>query len=66
MRANRELIVLVESVIKHKILHKNVEKLKLQAFFKEKCARKMIVLLLAIYRGIDSEYRIANQITALQ
>ena len=25
----------------------------------------MIVLLLAIYRGIDSEYRVANQITAL-
>ena len=54
MRAS-SLIVLVESVIEHKILHKNIEKLELQAIFQKKCARNVIVLLLAINRGIDSE-----------
>ena len=44
------LIVLVESEIKHEILHKNIEKHELEAIsFKKKCARKMILLLLAIY-----------------
>ncbi len=50
MRAKPE----VESEIKHKILHK--KNIELEAIFKKKCARKMIVLLLAIYRRIDSEY----------
>jgi hypothetical protein len=31
---------------------------------KRKCARKMIVLLLAIYRGTDHASRVANHITA--
>ncbi len=44
------LIVLVESEIKHKMLHKNIEKRELEAI---KNAR--IDLLLAIYRGIDNE-----------
>ena len=47
------LIVLVESVIKLKILHKNIEKREQEPFLKKKCARKMIVLLLAICRGIS-------------
>ena len=50
-----DLIVLVESEVKHKIYHKNIEQGELEAFFWKKCAKKMIVLLLAIYRGIDSE-----------
>ena len=33
---------------------KNIEKRELEAIL-TKCARKMIVLLVAIYRGIDSE-----------
>ena len=47
------LIVLVESVIKLKILHKNIKKRELEPFLLKKYARKMIVLLLAIYRGIS-------------
>ena len=44
------LIVLVESEIKHEILHKNIEKHELEAIsFKKKCARKTILLLLALY-----------------
>ena len=39
------LIVVVESKIKRKILDKNIEKHEVEAFFKKKCARKMIVLL---------------------
>ncbi len=46
---------LVESEIKHKILHKNIKKRELEAIFKIKCAREMIVLLLAFYREIDGE-----------
>ena len=46
-------IVLVESNIKY--CTKNIEKRELKAIFKKQCARKIIVLLLAIYRGIDSE-----------
>ncbi len=50
------LIVLVESEIKHKILPKNIEKTRtVSQFKKKKCARKIIVSLLVIYRGIDSE-----------
>ncbi len=45
---------IVESEIKHKILHKNIEKRELEAI-KKKCTRKIIISLLAIYRGIDSE-----------
>ena len=56
-------IVLVESEIKHKILHKNIEKRELKATFLKNCARHMIVLLLTIYRGIEAS-RVANQITA--
>ena len=45
------LIVLVESEMKHEILHKDIEKRELKAIFlRKKCARKRIVLLLAIYR----------------
>ena len=47
------LIVLVESEVKHKIYHKNTEQSEPEAIFWEKCAKKMIVLLLAICR-IDS------------
>jgi hypothetical protein len=42
-----------ESKIKYKILHQNIEAEKV---FEKKFARKMIVLLLLIYQGIDSEY----------
>ena len=49
------LIVLVESEIRYEILHKNREKRELEAIFFKKCTRKTVVLLLAIYRGIDSE-----------
>ena len=35
-----DLIVLVESEIKHKILHKNIEKRKLKAIFKKNAPRK--------------------------
>jgi hypothetical protein len=45
----------VESEIKHKILHKDIEKCELEAILKRKCAGKMIVLLLAIYQGIHSK-----------
>ncbi len=38
------LIVLVESEIKHNVLHKNIKKYELKAIFKKKCARKIIVL----------------------
>ena len=38
------LIVLVEAENKHKLLHKNIEKLELQAIFKKKCVRKMITV----------------------
>ena len=52
------LIVLVESEIKHKTLNKNIGKRELEAIFKKKKCPRKIVLLLAIYRGIDSEYRV--------
>ena len=47
--------VYVESEIKHKILHKNIEKRVLEAILVNTRNNRMIVLLLAIYRGIDSE-----------
>ncbi len=50
------LTVLVESEIKYKKLHKNVEKRELQVIYKKR-ASNMIVLLLAMYRGID---RVSN------
>ncbi len=49
------LIVFVESEIKYKmILHKNIQKREQRAIFFKKMGQEMIVLLLAIYRGIDS------------
>ena len=48
------LIVLVKSEVKHGIFNKKFDFKAI--FFKRNLYRKMIVSLLAIYRGIDSEY----------
>ena len=55
------LIVLVESKIKHEIFNKKIDFLTI---FKKEISRKMIVSLLAIYRGIDIASKVANQIIA--